>query len=501
MRSDTLPDGMARGGGAPRFRWQRPPLLLYSYIANELLAPFFASFLILYCVFFLVRLIPLLEVVLSLRIGIGDFIRLFSYIFPHMLLYIIPMASMAGVIVGFTRLTNDREILALKACGTSLKHMLPPVILIAGAIACLTGYFSIRLIPAGALGVKQLMFQLAKEKIDKGLAANEFTEALGDIVVYVDRIDDRQQWHGVYVSDMRGRQQPLITIAKSGHMEAEMERMMVTIILNDGTLHNNEGADNQVIRFSRYQLQISLRPPTQIGKEDVTRQSRGAMSQEQLLAVAAKVGPTTKEAKVYLSEYHHRLILPVGCFILSLIGLPLGLQAGPGKRAVGIPLGLACFVLYYITLTTSRVMSEEGILPFLFGMWLPNILFFLLAVFLFRRVYRERSLVPEPVLAVALTIYERFLKTLCQQSVRWAQRCGRRMLGHKPRPHETEQGRTDLPIHADSTTGVFHLPGCMLYDCPECRLHFKNIEVAQKAGFAPCALCAPQERDGDVPAE
>ena len=85
------------------------------------------------------------------------------------------------------------------------------------------------------MGVKQLMFQLAKEKIDKGLKAKEFTEALGDIVVYVDAIDDQQRWHGVYVSDMRGRKQPLITVAKSGHMEAEMERMMVTIILNDGT--------------------------------------------------------------------------------------------------------------------------------------------------------------------------------------------------------------------------------------------------------------------------
>ncbi len=61
----------------PRNTRRRPSLLLYSYIANELLAPFFASFLTLYCVFFLVRLIPLLEIVLSLRIGVGDFIRLF----------------------------------------------------------------------------------------------------------------------------------------------------------------------------------------------------------------------------------------------------------------------------------------------------------------------------------------------------------------------------------------------------------------------------------------
>ncbi|MCW5210283.1 LptF/LptG family permease, partial [Desulfobulbus sp. N3] len=64
---------------------------------------------------FLIRLIPLLEIVLELGINLPDFIRLFSYIFPHMLLYVIPMASMAGVIIGFTRLTNEREILALKA--------------------------------------------------------------------------------------------------------------------------------------------------------------------------------------------------------------------------------------------------------------------------------------------------------------------------------------------------------------------------------------------------
>ena len=147
-------------------RFKRPPFLLYSYIAAEMLAPFFASFVILYGIFFMVQLIPLLEVVLALRIGMADFIRISSYLFPHMLLYIIPMASMAGVIIGFSRLANDREILAFKACGVSLRQMLPPVLLISAVIATLTGYFSIRLIPLGEQGMKQLMFQLAKEKID-----------------------------------------------------------------------------------------------------------------------------------------------------------------------------------------------------------------------------------------------------------------------------------------------------------------------------------------------
>ncbi len=471
----------------PWFR-RRPPFLLYSYIANELLAPFFASFLILYCVFFLIRLIPLLDVVLALRIELGDFVRLFSYIFPHMLLYIIPMASMAGVIIGFTRMTSDREILALKACGVSLRQMLPPILVIAATIACLTGFFSVRLIPAGTLGFKQLMFQLAKEKIDKGLKEKEFTEALGDIVVYVDKIDDQQHWHGVYVSDMRGRQQPLITVAKSGYMTAEMERMMVTIVLNDGTLHNAAGQDNQTIRFNRYQLQISL---AQIGGENISAQARNSMSQQQLLHAAATSGPDTKKGRLFLSEYHHRLILPVGCFILSLLGLPLGLQARPGKRAVGIPLGLALFVLYYISCTVTRVLSEAGNLPLLFGMWLPNVLFLALAIYTFWRVDHEKPMLPERLQNLAVALFNRYLRPLCELILAWSIRLldswGLRQSPHSADAKNKEYRR--LLIHADGNTGIFHLPGCEHYNCPHCRIEFKDSTIAKEAGFAPCGFC------------
>ncbi|MCW5201125.1 LPS export ABC transporter permease LptF, partial [Desulfobulbus sp. F4] len=363
----------------------RPPLLLYSYLTAELLAPFFASFLILYCVFFLVRLIPLLEVVLDLGIGLTDFIRLFSYIFPHLLLYVIPMASMAGVIIGFTRLTNDRELLAFKACGISLRQMLPPVLLLSAAIAALTGWFSVRLIPAGEVAIRQLMYQLAKEKIDKGIKEKKFTEALGEVVIYVDETDQNGAWRGVYVSDMRGRQQPNIIMAKSGRMQADISQMAVTIVLDDGTLHSTSGVDNQTVRFRRYQLRIPLKPPTKIDGDDVTQLSKSTLSQEQLLAFASRPDAHPQDIITFMSEYHHRLAMPVGCLILSLLGLPLGLQAGQGRRAVGIPLGLAFFVLYYMVSTIGQVMAEDRVLPVPVGLWLPNALFAVLVLFIFRR--------------------------------------------------------------------------------------------------------------------
>ncbi len=466
----------------------RLPFLLYSYIAAELLAPFFASFIILYSVFFLVRLIPLLEVVLELRIGFADFIRLFSYIFPHMLLYVIPMASMTGVIIGFTRLTNDREILALKACGVSLRKMLPPVIMVAASIAILTGFFSIHLIPAGEQRIKLLMFQLAKEKVDKGLKEKKFTEALGDLVVYVDEIDEQDNWHGVYVSDMRNRDQPIITVAKNGRMKAEVNKMVVTIVLNDGTLHNADGPDNQVVRFQRYQLQIPLRPPTRIDGDDVTQIGKGAMSQKQLLQTAAQYGPHTKRGIVYLTEYHHRLVLPVGCFILSLLGLPLGLQAGPGKRAAGIPLGLGFFVFYYIAFTTGRVLTEDMVLPVVLGMWLPNILFLLLTVYVFHRVDSEKPLLPERLQAAVSRLYELLIQPLITIVGKGWKRVITRRTSQDPTENTTEIDE-NLPVHANAVSRIYHFSVCEDYTCSECTIEFLTSTIAEETGFKPCPFC------------
>jgi len=461
------------------------PFLLYSYIAAELLAPFFASFIILYGVFFLIRLSPLLEIVLSLRIGFADFIRLISYIFPHMLFYVIPMASMTGVIIGFTRLTNDREILALKSCGVSLIQMLPPVVLIAFTITSLTGFFSLRLIPAGEISMRQLMLQLAMERIDKGLDEKTFTEALGDLVVYVDRVENNE-WHGVYVSDMRDRTQPIITIAEKGHMVGESKEMLVTIVLNNGTMHNSEKKDNQVIQFKQYQLQIPLNPPTVVAGSDVSRISRSAMSQQQLLEAAKKYGAKSKQGVRYLTEFHHRLNLPVGCFLLSLLGIPLGLQAGPGKKAAGIPLGLGFFVLYYISFTTFRVLCEDRILPVVLGMWMPNIIFLLLTIWVFWRVDREKPIFSARFNDFVADNYDALLKFIKKQFI---ERTTSVLLRKRPLHELRHTENVSLLVHANSHSMIFHLPGCEFYDCLNCNIEFKDAEVALRAGFAPCRFC------------
>ena len=462
------------------------PRLLYSYLATEMLAPFFASFVIMNCVFFLVKLIPFLNFVLELNIGAADFIRLFSYLFPNIFLYSIPMAAMMGVTIGFARLSSDSEILAFKASGISIYQILPPVIIVAALIAMLTGYFSIKLIPLSEVSMKQLTYQLLKEKINEGVKEHVFTEALGDVVVYIDTIDKTTgEWRNVWVSDMRGVENPVITMASAGSMTSNIANMMVTILLKNGSLHRPGNESAQIVLFEEYQINIPLQPPT--GK--ATNLRRTAFTMQELLEEAREISEDTPEKRKMLIEFHKRLVLPAGCLIISLIGLPLGLQARPGKKAIGIQAGLAIFVLYYIIFTFGKTMAEEGFLPVAPAMWLPNGLFFVLTFFWIIRISNEQSLIPEPVMILLKAMGKRISAPLSRIFSRLSKA---EIFARQGKP----AGNTEIRavrarvIKGNPKSKVFHFPACEYYNCTNCTLEFHDVEVALQSGFEPCQFCA-----------
>ncbi len=462
------------------------PQLLYSYLATEMLAPFFASFLIMNCVFFLVKLIPFLNFVLELNIGFADFIRLFSYLFPNIFLYSLPMAAMMGVTIGFARLSSDSEILALKASGISMYQILTPVIIVAALISLLTSFVSIKLIPLSAVSMKQLSYKLLKEKISKGIKEHEFTEALGDVVVYVDKINKiTGEWQNVCVSDMREVDNPVITMASAGKMSSSLQNMMVSILLSKGSLHKPGNDNAQIVQFDQYQINIPLQPP----ESKATRLKKTSLTMGELLEEAQQLNNDPDNKRKTLIEFHKRLVLPIGCLMISLLGLPLGLQARPGKKALGIQAGLVIFVLYYVLFTFGKGLAENGALPVWLAMWSPNFLFFGLAIFWIFRVSNEQTLLP-----ITLTIFLQKtitlawfpLKAIYQKILIWAKHVS------EISPVYDEMGTSSAQlnmIRGNAKTREFHVASCEFFDCKNCTLEFKDIHVARAAGFEPCENC------------
>ncbi len=368
------------------------PLLLYSYIATEMLAPFYASFLIINAILIIAKIIPFLDTVLEMQIGFNDFIRSFSYLFPSIFVNTIPVSAMMGSILCFIRMSNDLEILAFKASGINVYQLLPPIFIVGTLLGVLTSYCTIALIPAGSNAMKQMMYQLTKEKIEKGIKEGQFTVALGDLVVYVNKIDkETNEWQDVWVSDMRGLKTPIITMAQSGQMISDLDKKMITILLHNGSMHKTMKDQSQIITFNNYTLNIPLTPP----KFKEGHQSTKTMTMHELNHIVEISGLNSRRGIKSAIQYHRRIAVPFGCLIFTLLGLPLGLHSRPGKRAIGLPLGLLFFVVYYIIDESSKFMAEEHILPVVFSMWMPNMIFFLITVYLIIRTANDKPFLSE----------------------------------------------------------------------------------------------------------
>jgi len=365
------------------------PIVLFTYLAAEILAPTCAAFIILSCVLFLGKIIPLLDILLDFGVGLPDFIRLCAYIAPQLSLFSMPMACMMGVIIGLTRLGSDGEIMALKASGIGLYRMMPPVLLIALTAAALTGLITVDLLPGSKIARQQLLYQLATEKIDKGMREKQFSDAIGNVVLYTDSIDeDSREWQGVYVTDVRDRKNPIVVMARRGNLSANLEKMILSLRLSEGSLHRVQGDIAQTIRFDNYLLNLSLPNPTGVLAQK-TDKGKLTLAQLQQQAQSPGIGPEKRAA--LQMEYHKRLALPMGCFILTLLGFPLGFLSGPGQRSAGLPLGLTLFIAYYVLTTAAKAIGESLILPVAPAIWAPNIVFFLIMLYLIRSGAKETA--------------------------------------------------------------------------------------------------------------
>jgi lipopolysaccharide export system permease protein len=151
-------------------------------------------------------------------------------------------------------------------------------------------------------------------------------------------------------------------------------------------MHRNHDNVNQTIGFKHYVLDVPVEAPR---KNPLAKAGRPNMTQAQLRQEAVKLGKDTKAGAALLIEFHKRLVLPVSCFILTILGFPLGLLAGPRQKAIGIPLGLLIFILYYALLTAGQSFSESLVLPVGPAMWMPNVIFSLFTLFFINSVARE----------------------------------------------------------------------------------------------------------------
>ena len=101
------------------------------YLLRELLAPFTIALLMLTFALEIPPIIQQGEGLIAKGVAWSTVGRLLLTLLPSSLGITIPMSVLLGILIGFGRLSADREFVALQACGVSLYRLVRPIALIA----------------------------------------------------------------------------------------------------------------------------------------------------------------------------------------------------------------------------------------------------------------------------------------------------------------------------------------------------------------------------------
>ena len=94
-------------------------------------------------------------------------------------------------------------------------------------------------------------------------------------------------------------------------------------------------------------------------------------------------GRGVSNLNTYLVELHKRTSLPVSSYILTFIAVALASKKRRGGMGVNLAIGITLMFVYVFFLKIAEVLGAGAENNALFMVWIPNILFGILAAYLY----------------------------------------------------------------------------------------------------------------------
>jgi lipopolysaccharide export system permease protein len=339
------------------------------------------------------ELIQITNWIVNYDIRLSIILRMILYQTPYFLIFVIPLSVMITVLLTFLRLSSENEILAIKSSGISLYALLAPVFAFCFIGSCLTIFMTLYGQSWGRTALRELTEEVVSASVDIGLKERTFNDSFSGVTIYVNEIDLRNKdLVDIFIEDTREPDKVNTVIAPKGKIFNDPQNAVAHLILFNGDIlqTNLKKKTAHSIQFDTYDISLETNRTPDKSKKKPKRPKEMTIGE-----LSRHVRDSHAKDQRYfnaLLELHRRFSIPLGCFALGLLAVPLGVQARSAKRAFGLVLGLVFFLLYYLLMSLGKVYGETGAYPPLIGMWLPNVIIGGVGVYFLVRTANERTL-------------------------------------------------------------------------------------------------------------
>lgn len=360
------------------------------YVIREVLPPFAIVLLVFTFMLLMGPIIDVADQLIAKNVAWSVVLRVLPTLLPSALAVTIPMALLVGLLIGLGRLSEDREWVALQACGVSVYRLVRPVAALAVAGCIVSGYVLIEALPDANQAYTEIIYRVLWSKAEDQVKPRTFYQGLSPKTLYVRDVAKDGTWKDVFLSDP-GRDDA-IYIARSGRMVVDRQHRSAHLVFEGVTEHTGQGEKYQVNAIQE-SATIQLDPETVFSPLKIMK----GYNQKSIAELEADVVRLHKEGLPAVQEpmaIQQKFSIPFACLVFGAIGLALGVSNRKEGKMASFVLGIGVIFVYYVLMYGGGGAAEAWVIPAWSARWIPNFVLgpLGLALLLWRARYSEREL-------------------------------------------------------------------------------------------------------------
>ncbi len=416
---------------------------LRTYIVREFLLSLLVAFLFFFFIFFINQILLFAQRILLKNVSVLSVLRLVLLSIPQILLYTIPFSTLSAASMAIGDLSARNELLALRACGISLRRMFEPIAIISLILALGTFLVADVLLPYSHVKFKSLYSELLRDLPTIEIESYAVNR-IGDIVLVTGEVEDGEIG-SLLLFDTANRSSNQVISASGGTVTlVDLDAFIYRLDLVDPVVLNTEGASLEKFSLAHaervtYYLDFSSQvsrftdvTPSQLSSRDLlsaievrradydrdrANQERTLEELRQELAelmaareLADGERPERETRRIielegeidrlenrkiinfylqyYRAELHKKIALSASCFILVFLTFPLSYVKLKHGRLFGFALSLILASSYWFLLFFAQTQILDYAIHPGFLMWAPNILIALISLLFILRTRR-----------------------------------------------------------------------------------------------------------------
>ena len=355
------------------------PKKLDVYIVKKFITTFFIALL----------LIIGIVIIFDISEKIDDFVSkeaplkavIFDYyvnFVPYFMNMFSPLFVFITVIFFTSKMAADSEIIAILSCGVSFHRMMRPYIFSAAVIALFSLWLNLFIIPDANKTRLDFETQYIKNRY-KSVGRNVHYQLAPGEFVYAESFS---KWNNTAYK---------FTLEKIEDNKLVSKLSAETAVYD--TINNSWTLKKYFIREYNEDLTDKIRSGRQLDTvidlsvkdfymTEKTVETLDYRELNELIATQQLRGDAN--VKFALIEKNTRFALPFSAFILTIMGVALSSKKRRGGIGWNIGIGIALAFTYILFLRFSQMFVHAGALPPFIALWIPNLVFAIIAAFLYR---------------------------------------------------------------------------------------------------------------------